>query len=315
MRYELNPSISINETLKKAHPGDIIYLKNGIYHEKVEIFKNNIQIIGESKKYTIISNNDHYHKIMEDNNECNTFRTYTVLVKGNNVSIENITIENTSTPSKKYGQAIALSVLGTNFLCEASIIKGAQDTLFTGPMPDNIIERYSNIGYPEYLLSDIRSFQKYNDCIIEGDVDFIFGGATALFENCTIKIIERKEINNFEANTYISAPSHIKDLKYGYLFYKCKIEIPENTKGVYLARPWRDYGNAAYIECDIPNNINPLGFNKWNNTNRDKTARFYEYSENIDLSKRENWAHELTKLEATEYVINFMKYFDDNFNN
>lgn len=80
MRYELNPNISINETLKNAHPGDIIYLKDGIYHEKVEIFNNNVQIIGESKENTIISNNDHFYKIMPDGNECNTFRTYTVLL-------------------------------------------------------------------------------------------------------------------------------------------------------------------------------------------------------------------------------------------
>ena len=316
MQYELTPKLSINETLKNAHPGDIIYLKNGIYYEKVEIFNNNIQIIGESKENTIISNNDYYHKVMPDNNECNTFRTYTVLVKGNSVSIENITIENTSVPSCKYGQSVALSVLGTNFLCESCIIKSAQDTLFTGPMPDNIIERYSNCGYQKYLLSNITSFQKYNNCLIEGDVDFIFGGATALFEGCTIKIINRDGINHFEANTYISAPSHTQDTPYGYLFYKCKIICPCDTKGIYLARPWRDYGCVAYILCEMSNdNINPLGFNKWNDSNRDKTARFYEYSENLDLSKREKWVHELNKLEATEYVIDFMKYFNDNFNN
>lgn len=315
MRYELNPNISINETLKNAHSGDIIYLKDGIYHEKVEIFTNNIQIIGESKENTIISNNDHFYKIMPDGNECNTFRTYTVLVKANNVSIENITIENTSVPSKKYGQAVALSVLGTNFTCKECIIKGAQDTLFTGPMPDNIIERYSNTGFQEYLLSNNKTFQKYTDCIIEGDVDFIFGGATALFENCVIKVLKRNEANNFESNSYISAPSHTLDIPYGYLFYKCQIICPIETKGVYLSRPWRDYGCAAYILCEMTNNINPLGFNKWNNTNRDQTARYYEYSENLDLSNREPWVHELNKLDAAQYVIDFMKYFNDNFNN
>ena len=49
----------------------------------------------------------------------------------------------------------------------------------------------------------------------------------------------------------------------------------------------------------MDDHISPKGFNKWETSNRDKTARFYEYTENVDLSEREKWAHMLTKEENT----------------
>ena len=45
---------------------------------------------------------------------------------------------------------------------------------------------------------------------------------------------------------------------------------------IYLARPWRDYGLARFEHCAYGAHIAPEGFDKWNDTHRDKTARFYE---------------------------------------
>ena len=98
-------------------------------------------------------------------------------------------------------------------------------------------------------------------------------------------------------------------MEYGYLFYKCNV-ISENECSVYLGRPWRDYGTAAFIDCTIGKHIDPRGGNKWDITNRDKTARFYEYSKNIDLSKREKWINELNEDDAKKYVNNFFKYIN-----
>ncbi len=60
------------------------------------------------------------------------------------------------------------------------------------------------------------------------------------------------------------------------------------------------------------NHINPLGFNKWDNTNRDKTARFYEYTENVDLSMREKWVHILNKDEKEKLKDEFFKLVNFN---
>lgn len=299
MKYYLNSDQSINETLEKCSPGDIIYLNEGIYYEKVKILKNNVKIIGSNKYNTIISNKDYYHKIMEDYNECNTFRTYSCYVGADDVSIENITIENTATPSSKYGQAVALHVDGNYFKCTNCIVKSAQDTLFTGPLPKDLLERHKNF-LPKYQLIGNNSIQIYKECEIIGDVDFIFGCATALFYKCDIVSINNSRLG------YIAAPSHALETKYGYLFYKCNLK-GEGTD-VFLARPWRDYGSSAFIKCNMGNHINKLGFDKWNDTNRDKTARFYEYTENVDLSSREPWSKILSLDEAEQFVNNFFDY-------
>lgn len=311
MKYIINNNQSINEILNKCATGDIIYLKSGVYKEKIEIFKDNITIIGEDEKNTIITNHDFYHKIMPDYNECNTFRTYTCYVEGDNVSISNLTIENSSTPSKKYGQAVALHVHGNHFNCSNVTLLSAQDTLFTGPLPKDLIIRHQNF-LPKSYLKGTPSIQIYKNCTIKGDVDFIFGCATALFENCNIISIKRDTTNPLEPNGYICAPSHEKETEYGYLFYKCNLLKEDTVTNVYLGRPWRDYGCAAFIECKMDNHINPLGFNKWGNTNRDKTARFLEYTENIDICHREPWVKELSKSEAQQYIQNYFNYIKNN---
>ncbi len=304
MIYKIDSSMSINECLKKMKSGDSLYLKNGIYNEKVEIDVSNISIIGESIDNTIISNKDYYHKIMKDYNECNTFRTYTVFVGGDNVKITNLTIENTSTPSKIYGQAVALHADGDNFLCENVILRSAQDTLFTGPLPKDLIKRHEGFLEDSHR-KDRKTRQIYNNCKISGDVDFIFGGAYALFYKCDIISIYGGPDRDIDG--YLCAPSHEDVDKYGYLFYKCNLIAEDKVKNVMLARPWRDYGNAAFIECNVGKHISPLGYDKWSKSNRDKTARFYEYSENVDLSKRVKWAHMLNKDEKEKLKDEFFK--------
>ena len=302
MRYEIDSCVSLNETLNNLKPGDILYLKNGIYDKKIEIETSNITIIGESKENTIITNMDYFHKTMEDFNECNTFRTYTLYIGGDNVTISNITIENRSIPSHIYGQAVSLYVDGDNFKCENSIIRSAQDTLFTGPLPPDLIIRHQGFLKPSHLKGN-KSRQIYINNDIYGDVDFIFGGAYALFYKCNLYTLDT---NNKIEQGYICAPSHQESDKYGYLFYKCNLKSINNFK-TFLARPWRDYGNASFIECNMDNHVLPEGYDKWGNSNRDKTARFSEYTENVDLSKRVKWAHMLTFEEKEKLKDEFFK--------
>ena len=122
---------SINQILKTVNPGDILILEDGIYKEKIEVWVPNITIKAQNKHKAIISNNDYYHKIMPNNNECNTFNTFSLYIGADNITLENLIIENTSTPSSIYGQAVALHVDGNKFKCYDCIIRSAQDTLFT----------------------------------------------------------------------------------------------------------------------------------------------------------------------------------------
>lgn len=291
---------SINEYLKRANPGDIIILEEGTYLEKVEVWVDNITI--KSNTQATIANKDYYHKIMANHNECNTFNTFTVLIGSNNVILENITIKNLAVPSNIYGQAVALHVLGNNFICNNCNLISNQDTLFTGPLPKDLCVRYKGF-YEEKRLLGTPSIQKYINCKISGDVDFIFGCATALFENCDIICLPSKK-----TQTFICAPAHSKETEYGYLFYKCNIISAHKEPYTYLGRPWRDYGCAAFIDCYMESHILPIGYDKWGNTNRDKTARFYEYTKGLNLSQRAHWINILNEESAIKYVNNFKKY-------
>lgn len=301
MRYEIDNTKSITESVSQLKDGDTLFLKNGIYNEKVEIIGNNINIIGESEEKVIIQNKDWYSKIMPDYNECNTFRTETVFIHGENIKISNLTIINLSTPSSKYGQALALYADANNLLAKNITLKSEQDTLFTGPLPKDLLIRHKGF-LNKNKLSGKKNKQIYDNCTIIGNVDFIFGSAYALFINSKIIDIDRSKEN------YICAPSHDKDDKFGFLFYKCDIIHQGNIKMTYLARPWRDYGQAAFILCNMNDHIVDIGYDRWTNSQRDKTARFYEYTENIDTSKRAKWAHILNKSDAEKYVKDYFEF-------
>lgn len=304
MKIEITPNQSINKTLYTIESGSTIILNDGIYNEKIEIWKDSIKIQAKHPGKAIISNKDYYHKIMSDNNECNTFRTYTLYVGANHVTLEDLIIQNEATPSSIYGQAVALHVDGNDFCCNRCVISGAQDTLFSGPMPSDLLDRYQGF-YPKEKLKGSLSTQLYSHCKIIGDVDFIFGCGIALFDHCELISLER----GTTSPSYICAPAHPKESPFGFLFYKCSLK---GNEPAYLARPWRDYGCVAFIECDMGQHIVSEGFHKWNQTERDKTARFYEYTLNVSLEHRVPWSHQLNSLEAKEYFTQFTKFFNKN---
>lgn len=293
MIIDIHPGDSINKVINTASSKDEIIIHEGIYSEKVRITKSNLHIKGLGN--VVIQNKDWYSKIHIDNKEYNTFRTYTVMVLGDDITIENVTIKNLSVPSSLYGQAVALHVLGTNFRLIDSKLYSAQDTLFMAPLPVNLQSKYIGFLYPEELSSRYNKMY-FKDCYIEGDVDFIFGGADAVFDNCHFHAIEGHTAQ------YFFAPCHTEEMEYGFTIINSK--FTSDVKGVtLLARPWRDYGKVTIINANIEDGIiKEEGFNKWNNTNRDKTARFAYYNIGMDTSKFVKWSKELTKAEADKYI-------------
>lgn len=299
MNFYITPDLKINEVLPLVKEGDTIYLKAGTYKEKVKIDIDNLTIIGDGIDKTIITNDDYYLKHMADHNECNTFRTFTLLVTGNNVTIKDLTIENSSVPSKKYGQAVSLMTYGDHFEAINLKIKGAQDTLFTGPLPYDLIERYKDF-LPKGFLIKNQVKQRFYKCEISGDVDFIFGGAMALFEEC--------QINAIGNHGFIAAPSQDESFKYGYLFLNCKINL-ETDDIFYLARPWRDYAKCVFINNKINGRLGNGRFIKWNDTDRHLHSTFMEYT--LDEVKNvASFVKELSFKEADSYLLSYMKEFN-----
>jgi pectinesterase len=271
---------AINACENSKNESTLIFIKSGIYKEKlvVPVNKHHISFVGENRKNTIITFDDYSGK--EDatsKNTINTFTSYTFLIKGDAISIKNITIENSTC---NQGQAVALHVEGTNFYISDSNIIGCQDTLFTG---------------------GDGSKQFYKNCYIEGTTDFIFGPATAIFKNCIIKS---------KKNSYITAASTPENNVFGYVFINCDlISEPDVTK-VYLGRPWRPYAQTVFIKCHLGKHIVPDGWNAWEDKrfpDKSKTAYYAEYKSKgsgANPSKRVSWSHQLTKKEAKNYIFN-----------
>ena len=114
---------------------ETIFIKKGIYKERIEIRKNNITLIGEDTDETIITEGFYAKMIMPDGSKRGTFRSYTFLVYANNFSASNITFENSAGFGDNVGQAIAVYAEGDNITFKHCKILGHQDTLFTGPLP------------------------------------------------------------------------------------------------------------------------------------------------------------------------------------
>ncbi len=255
-----------------------IFIKKGFYKEKLEIPTHvcNVQLIGEDRDKTIINWDDHA-KI----NKMGTFKTYTFKICGNDVRLENLTVENSAA---QMGQAVALHVEGDRAVFVNCRFLGNQDTIYTG-----------RENTRQYFLN----------CYIEGTTDFIFGPSTVWFEGCSIFC---------KRNSYITAASTPQNIKYGYILNNCKIMLADSVTEEYLGRSWRSYAMTLYMNCQLPKGIRPVGWDNWRNAENEKTARYMEFNnigEGADTSGR-TWSKVLTKKEAAEYTVeNVLKGFDN----
>ncbi len=279
-KITLSPADNLQDILDNCPDNTTIYLKNGVYNRKIVIRRNGLKIIGEGRETTVISYDDYARKPHPDGGEYNTFRTFTVCVTGENVEISNLTIENSNAHPESVGQCVALSVNARSFKAVDVDLRSTQDTLFTAPFPDDLVVRYSGLtpdpayydGFipREQLYMQGGSVQIYKNCRIYGTVDFIFGGAEAYFLGC-----ELISTADARGTGYVAAPSHPLACETGYVFCDCAFVCGGAGKdSVYLARPWRDFGMCEFINCTLDGHIKSELFDKWNDTYRDKTARF-----------------------------------------
>lgn len=222
-----------------------------------------------------IEYNDYARKTHEDGREYGTFRSYVVLVSADYVTLKNLRIKNTSGYGKPVGQAIALYADADCLSFYGFYFSGRQDTVFADPLPPKPRIPGSFVG-PSKGKSYRRSRQHYDHCRIEGDIDFIFGSAMAVFNRCVIVSLERKE----EVNGYVTAPATWSQEPYGFVFYNCNFvgETSVEPGTVYLGRPWREYGQTMLIGCYVDKHIHEKKWDPWGNEGNKKTAKFSEYN-------------------------------------
>jgi pectinesterase len=253
-----------------------LYIKNGVYNEKIELPANNVDVsfIGESVDSTIIVYNDYSGK-----GKHTTFTSYTAKISGNRFRAENITFANSAGP---VGQALALYVDADKAVFKNCKFLGNQDTIFA---------------------SGENANQLFDSCYIEGTTDFIFGPATAVFKNCTIK---------GKANSYITAANTPKGKQYGFVFIDCKIIADSAVSKLYLGRPWRAYANTVFINCSLPKVIAPEGWNNWGNVENEKTVFYAEsknYGEGAATAQRVKWSKQYDSKLAQRYSLRQIFYY------
>jgi len=229
-------AVPANNTTRRT-----ITIKAGTYREIVTIPSNKpyitLQGLGSSASQTVIVNNH------SSAGGYGTSGSATVFVNGHDFAATNLTMSN------DYGegsQAVAANVNADRSAFNNVRFLGNQDTL---------------------LVNAYRSY--YTGAYVEGTVDFIFGGGTAVFNASSI--YERRSTGG-----PITAAKTDAANAYGFLFYKCTITgATSNT--TQLGRPWGPAAQVLYRESSLSATMATgqpwidMSGNSW------KNARFFEY--------------------------------------
>lgn len=243
-----------------------IMIRPGEYKEKIVIApsKTNIHMIGQGD--VTLTYDDWAQRRNVFGEEKGTSGSASVYIYGPGFMAENITFSNTAGP---VGQAVAALVKADQCSFRNCRFLGNQDTLYA-----------DGLGCRQY----------YDNCYIEGTVDFIFGKATAVFNRCKV---------HSKTKGYVTAPSTTQETPYGYVFYNCDLTADDGVKNVYLSRPWRPYGKTVFIQCNLGKHIEPAGWHNWGKASNEKTATYAEYESQGDGANpkaRVKWSRQLKNL-------------------
>ena len=255
----------------RAEPGPsepwVILVKPGVYRERVYVQRErgNITLVGEDPATTILVHGVHANMVGNDGGKIGTFRTPTLQIDGDGFVVENMTIANDAGP---VGQALALRVDGDRVVFRRCHFLGWQDTILVN-----------------------RGRHYFADCYIEGDVDFIFGGANAVFDRCTLHCLDEG---------YITAAATPADQAHGLTFLDNRI-TGESSETVYLGRPWRAHAQTTFVRTHMSEAVRPEGWHNWRQPAREQTARYREFANTgpgASPAERVAWAPQLSQAEA-----------------
>lgn len=257
---------AINAAPNKSADTYVIYATAGVYQENIEVpkSKTNIMLVGDGIDATVITGN---RSVVDG---WTTFNSATFAIVGAGFLARDITIENTAGAVKH--QAVALRVgsdLSAFYRCS---FKGYQDTLYT---------------------NSLRQF--YRDCDIYGTVDFIFGNAAVVFQNCNL--LARMPMSG-QSIAFTAQGRTDPNQNTGTSIHNCSIIaapdlVPvESSFPTYLGRPWKEYSRTIYMQSFIDNLIEPAGWLEWSGDFALSTLYYGEYMNTgpgSNTSQRVQW--------------------------
>ena len=281
----------------------ILLVRMDEYRERVVVDKDNVRIIGEARDRTVIAASGCAKDKNPDGTERGTFLSATFTVTGHNVEVENLTIRNDAGDGRNAGQAVAVYAAGDRGVFRNVRMIAHQDTVFCGPLMPKVQDFLApRRGRAECVPSvgdcpPTHSRQYFEDCFIQGDVDFIFGPYRCWFERCTLFMNERGGFYT-AANTPESQPQ-------GLVFHACRLTGACEAGQAYLGRPWRKYARTVFLHCEMDERVAPSGFQDWDET-RVITERCAEYGTTgarADQSARHPGQKRMTAAEAACLTI------------
>lgn len=277
-----------------------ILLGRGRWEEKITLTRANVELVGEDRKASVVASSVFAGQDKPGGGKWGTFGSASLTIEASDFTARNLTVENgfdypahRRSGGGEGAQAVALA-LGN----------AADRTL---------IEDVDIVGYQDsFYLRAGRALVRR--ALVTGHVDFIFGGAAALFEGCEI----RSRVRSAEGvQGYVAAPSTPRGQRFGLVFDRCRLTrepgLPDRS--VYLGRPWRAGGNvdlrgsAVYLRCRMDAHIHPDGWT-WMNyrgpggyqmTFQPGDARFAEYASQGLGATRSPGRRILSSAEAAEY--------------
>lgn len=290
---------AINAVPDNSNTPTIIFLRRGLYNTEkliVPANKTNVVFIGESRDETIISYHIYDCSTGGYQGRCpaeeaqlwtgdNIRTSATLTIMGDDFRAENLTIQNTAGP---VGQAQAITVRSDRVIFRNCNLSSYQDTIY-------------------FWSNGKRSY--FENCLIIGRTDYIYGGGTVFFQAC--------EIRSWGGG-WITAPSTPLNMPYGFVFNECKVTYALNSpragddgNAIALGRPWNDYPKVAWLYCEMTEKIHPLGWPTiWNMPYAETSPELhlYEYQNTgsgADMSGRANWVgiRALTDEEAADYTL------------
>lgn len=317
-------------------PSVILHIGAGVYREKLVITRPNLTLQGEgeSREDVVLVYGDAALDIMPEGDKRGTFRTASVRIDTHDFTARHLTFQNDAGYGHTVGQALALYVDGDRNYFEDCCLLGSQDTLFTAPLPVKEAQPGGFKG-PGELLPRTPGRHCYRDCYIRGDVDFIFGGAVAWFENCTIfsgfpqdrkaesagssqalpqdrKAESAGSSQDCSKETtarnviygYVTAASTPREQKFGYVFSNCSLESDCPPRTVMLGRPWREWAKTVFLNCRLGEHIHPAGWNDWNKPHGHFFYGEYKsYGPGASPETRADFSCQLSNDEAAEYTM------------
>jgi len=243
-----------------------IDIKAGTYTEKLTIAsRSNLCLVGASATTTILSYGD------SNGSVGSTSGSASVLISANDFSAANLTIQNS------YGsgsQAVALRTTGQRQQFLNCRFVGYQDTLYT----------HSGTQY-------------FRNCYVQGNTDYVFGGATAVLDNC--------EVRNVEGGSAVAAPNTDIASPYGIVFLGGKFTAASGVKAssVGLGRPWGADGAGAFLRAELGAHIIAAGFVPMSD-NQPQNARFHEYqSTGSGANASARSSYQLSASQAASYTV------------